>query len=137
KHMADEVGYDFKLVSAAMDINYQQQGALVNKARQHFDDKLAGKIFALWGLAFKPQTDDIRDAPALTIIDQLLAAGAKVRAYDPEAGDNIRQKYAGQKDLTIVDDKYQALKNAAALMIATEWPEFIEADLKQIKTNLK
>lgn len=137
KHMADEVGYDFKLVSAAMDINYQQQGSLVDKLLKHFDGAVKGRTIALWGLAFKPETDDIREAPALTIIDKLLEAGAKVQAYDPEAGDNVRAHYGDQTGLKIMDDKYAALGNASALLIATEWPEFASADLAKIKTGLQ
>lgn len=137
KHMADEQGYDFKLLSAAMDINVQQQGALVEKVLKHFDGDIKGKQIALWGLAFKPQTDDIREAPSLTIIDKLLEAGAEVMAFDPEAAANARQHFAGNDKVKIADDKYQALKDASALLIATEWPEFISADLEKVKNGLQ
>jgi len=137
KHMADEAGYDFKLLSAAMDINYQQQGTLVGKLLKHFNNDIKGKTIALWGLAFKPHTDDIREAPALTIIEQLLKAGARVIAYDPEAADNARQHYTDNDNVTIVDDKYEALQSASALLIATEWPEFAVADLQQVKQKLQ
>lgn len=136
KHMSEEYNYDFKLLTAAMNINDQQQNLLVAKVMDHFDSDIKGKTFAVWGLAFKPQTDDIREAPALTIIDELLAKGAKIKAYDPEAADNVRAKYQENKSLEIVDAKYDALAGASALLLATEWAEFMEADLKKIATNL-
>jgi UDPglucose 6-dehydrogenase len=137
KHMSEEQGYDFKLLKAAMAINDQQQHLLAERLLEHFNGDVKGKTFALWGLAFKPNTDDIREAPALVIADALLKAGAKVTAYDPEAADNVRQLYADQPDLQIVGDKYDALDKAAALLIATEWPEFREADLKRIAGALE
>ena len=110
KHMADERGYDFKLLKAAMAINDQQQRVLVDRVLKHFKNDVKGKTFALWGLAFKPNTDDIREAPALVIIDALVDKGAKVVAYDPEAADNVRRLYDGKDGLKIVDDKYRALR---------------------------
>jgi UDPglucose 6-dehydrogenase len=137
KHMSEEYNYEFKLLSAAMAINDQQQNILVEKLLDHFDSDIKGKTFALWGLAFKPHTDDIREAPALVIIDRLLAAGAQVVAYDPEAGDNVRAHYKDNDKLTVVDDKYDALKGAGALLIATEWPEFIAGDIARIAKTLE
>ncbi|HSX46119.1 MAG TPA: UDP-glucose/GDP-mannose dehydrogenase family protein [Candidatus Saccharimonadia bacterium] len=136
KHMSDQQDYDFKLLAAAMAINDQQKHVLVYRLLDHFDGQLAGKTFALWGLAFKPGTDDIREAPALSIIDELLEHSARVVAYDPEAADNVRQLYAGKEGVEIVDDKFEALEGADALLIATEWPEFAEADLSQIREKL-
>jgi UDPglucose 6-dehydrogenase len=136
EHMASENGYDFKLIKAAMAINDQQQHVLVDKLLDHFNGNIAGKTFALWGLAFKPNTDDIREAPALVIIDSLIEAGANIIAYDPEANDNVRQKYLNSNQLKIVDEKYIALENADALLIATEWQEFSEADLSIIISKL-
>lgn len=137
KHMADEHGYDFKLIKAAMAINDQQQHVLVEKLKNHFNGDIAGKTFALWGLAFKPNTDDIREAPALTIINELTKAGANVQAYDPEAADNVRKLYADNESLKVVDDKYAALEGAEALLIATEWAEFKDSDLSLIATKLQ
>lgn len=137
KHMSDEQGYDFKLLKAAMAINDQQQHVLVERILKHFNGDIKGKTFALWGLAFKPNTDDIREAPALTVVNELLETGAEVTAYDPEAADNVRQLYAGKPGLRIVDDKYETLDKAAALLIATEWPEFREADLQRIAGGLE
>jgi UDPglucose 6-dehydrogenase len=134
KHMSDNHGYNFKLLKAAMAVNDQQQQLLAQRVLDHFKGNIKGKTFALWGLAFKPNTDDIREAPALVIIDALTAQGAKVTAYDPEAADNVRRFYDGEVQL--VDDKYDALKDADALLIATEWPEFAEADLARIAKEL-
>jgi UDPglucose 6-dehydrogenase len=137
KHMSEENDYDFRLLTAAMEINDRQKHVLVEKLSHHFADNLTGKTFALWGLAFKPGTDDIREAPALAIINQLLNKGALIKAYDPEAGENVHEIYANNKSVSIVNDKYEALDNAEALLIATEWPEFAEADLAKVKSNLK
>lgn len=137
RHMSEQYDYDFKLLGAAMAINDQQQNVLVTKVLDHFNGDISGQTFALWGLAFKPNTDDIREAPALVIIDRLLAAGAQVVAFDPEAGDNVRQRYSGNDKVTVVSDKYEAPVKASALLIATEWPEFGAADLTQISKSLE
>lgn len=136
KHMSEEYKYDFKLLTAAMNINDQQQNLLATKVLDHFDGNVKGKVFAIWGLAFKPQTDDIREAPALVIIDQLLAKGAKIQAYDPEAAENVNKLYATNDNVELFNDKYDALSESEALIIATEWPEFIEADITVIKEKL-
>jgi UDPglucose 6-dehydrogenase len=137
RHMSEQHDYDFKLLGAAMAINDQQQKVLVSKVLDHFDGKISGQTFALWGLAFKPHTDDIREAPSLVIIDQLLDADAKVVAFDPEAGKHVRARYANNDNVNIVADKYDALDKASALLIATEWPEFASADLKRVAKLLK
>lgn len=134
-HMAEEHGYDFRLLKAAMDVNNTQPQVMVTKVLDHFNGDIKGKTFALWGLAFKPQTDDIREAPALVIVDGLTEAGAQLIAYDPEAADNVRQ-FHPNSSLEIADDKYAALDKAEALIIATEWPEFIESDLREISSHL-
>jgi UDPglucose 6-dehydrogenase len=136
KHMSEAHDYEFKLLAAAMDINDQQQHVLVSKLLTHFNNDIKGKTFALWGLAFKPQTDDIREAPALVIIDELLAKGAKVVAYDPEAAGNVQALYKDNDSVKIVDEKYEALAGTAALLVATEWPEFAAADLERIAKSL-
>lgn len=135
-HMSDEVGYNFRLLKAAMDVNNTQPDMLVTKIKDHFNGDFGGKTFALWGLAFKPQTDDIREAPALVIANALIEAGAKVVGYDPEAGDNVRTKYKDQAGLEVVEDKYEAIAGADGLVMATEWPEFAEADMSKIKAAL-
>lgn len=136
-HMADDNDYEFKLLKAAMAINDRQQHLLVDRILDHFDGDIKGKTFALWGLAFKPQTDDIREAPALVIAESLIKHGAKVVAYDPEAGENVRQLYQDQKALHVKDDLWEAAKGADALIVATEWSEFIEADIQKLKNTLK
>jgi UDPglucose 6-dehydrogenase len=136
KHMADENHYDFKLIDAALKVNAQQQRMLVDRILDHFDGDISGKTFAIWGLAFKPNTDDIREAPSLVIIDALLEAGARIRAYDPEAAEHVRDHYTGTNDVAILDEKYIALERADALIITTEWAEFTEADIAEIAARL-
>jgi UDPglucose 6-dehydrogenase len=135
--MSEEHGYDFKLLKAAMAINDQQQRVLAERVLEHFNGDIRGRTFALWGLAFKPNTDDIREAPALTIIDRLLDAGARVAAYDPEAGGHVEQRYADDDRVRIVTEPYEALDKAAALLIATEWAEFADSDLGRIAAELE
>jgi UDPglucose 6-dehydrogenase len=137
QHMSEAHGYDFKLLKSAIDINNQQQRLLVDKVLEHFNGDISGQAFALWGLAFKPDTDDIREAPALVIIDELIKAGASVVAYDPQAGEHVRERYKNNKQLQIVSDQYQVLNGAAALLIATEWPQFAESDLDRVTKALQ
>jgi UDPglucose 6-dehydrogenase len=136
KQLSEEQGYDFKLLKAAMDINDSQQKHLLDKIHTHFDGSVKGKTFALWGLAFKPQTDDIREAPALAIAKSLLADGAKIKAYDPEAMENVRRAMADKKGLELTKTKYEALEGSDALIVATEWAEFTESNLNKIKSKL-
>src|SRR6185436_13072070 len=119
---ASEASYDFKILDAVMDVNERQKLHLMPKIMKYFRNDLKGKKFALWGLAFKPNTDDIREAPALYMIDALLDAGAKVSAYDPEAINNVRA-LIGDK-IEYGENQYECLENADALIIATEWNEF-------------
>ncbi|MEM9261260.1 MAG: UDP-glucose/GDP-mannose dehydrogenase family protein, partial [Bacteroidota bacterium] len=119
---AGEHNYDFRILDSVMKVNDHQRLRIADKIQDYFGKELAGKTIALWGLAFKPNTDDIREAPALYTIDQLLAAGANVRAFDPEAMDNIRAIYGDR--ITLVDEQYEALIGADALAIMTEWQVF-------------
>ncbi|MBC6490198.1 UDP-glucose dehydrogenase family protein [Flavihumibacter stibioxidans] len=130
-----EVAYDFQILNAVMDVNEKQKLHLLPKVRRYFKDDLKGKHFALWGLAFKPNTDDIREAPALYIIEELLAAGATVTAFDPEAMKNVRQAIGDR--INYAENQYDALKGADALIIATEWNEFRTPDFLKIVTSLK
>jgi len=130
-----DIKYDFKILEAVMQVNETQKLHLIPKIRQYFNNTLKGKHFALWGLAFKPNTDDIREAPALYIIDALIAAGATVSAFDPEAMSNVK-KQIGDK-ITYADSQYNALKDADALIIATEWNEFRTPDFAKIQKSLK
>jgi UDPglucose 6-dehydrogenase len=132
---SQEVDYDFKILEAVMDVNEKQKLHLIPAINNFFDGNLAGKKIALWGLAFKPNTDDIREAPALYIIDELLAAGATVAAFDPEAMNNVKQ-VMGDK-IGFVEGQYDALIDADALVIATEWSEFRTPDFEKITSLLK
>jgi UDPglucose 6-dehydrogenase len=116
-----------------LQVNHGQKLKLIEKVKNHFND-LSGVKLALWGLAFKPDTDDIREAPALYMIDALLAAGAEITAYDPEAMDNVRELY-GDK-IAYTSNAYAALENKDALLIATEWGAFRNPDFDKIKSSL-
>jgi UDPglucose 6-dehydrogenase len=131
---AIDANYDFKILNAVSDINQIQKLKLFHRMKAYFGD-LNGKTIAMWGLAFKPNTDDIREAPSLYNIEALLSEGAKVRAYDPEAAENIRKMYGDKIEL--VDDEYIALQGADALLIVTEWPVFRQPDFDLIAKNLK
>ena len=132
---SNEVNYDFKILNAVMEVNETQKLHLLPKIKKYFKDDLKGKHFALWGLAFKPNTDDIREAPALYMIQALIAAGATVCAFDPEAMNNVKQ-VVGDK-IQYAENQYAALKNADALIIATEWNEFRTPDFLKIVSSLK
>lgn len=132
---ASEVNYDFKILSSVMDINEKQKTIIIPKIKHYFNQDLKGKHFAIWGLAFKPDTDDIREAPALYIIDELLAAGATVSAHDPEAMSNVK-KIVGDK-ITFTEDPYEALEKADALIICTEWSLFRTPDFEKVSAALK
>ncbi len=133
KSAADE-GYDFKILDAVEAVNQRQKSVLVDKIVKHFGD-VKGKTIALWGLAFKPRTDDMREAPAITIVEKLLAMGASIRAYDPEAMDTARRVLGDR--ITYCAHSYDALQGADALAVVTEWNEFREPDFKKIKQLLK
>ena len=130
-----EVNYNFKILDAVMEVNEKQKLHLIPKIKAYFNGDLKGKKIALWGLAFKPNTDDIREAPALYIIDELLAAGATVATFDPEAMNNVKH-LVGDK-IIFVESQYDALKEADALVIATEWSEFRTPDFTRITSLLK
>lgn len=132
---AEEVNYEFKILVAVEDVNEKQKLHLMPKINAYFNNDLKGKHFALWGLAFKPNTDDIREAPALYLIDALTAAGATVSAFDPEAMSNVK-KVVGDK-ISYAENQYATLKNADALIIATEWSEFRTPDFEMIEERLK
>lgn len=131
---ATEYTYDFKILKAVEQVNAKQKVHLVEKIKSFYQGNLQGKHFALWGLAFKPNTDDIREAPALLMIQSLLQAGASITAYDPEAMPNVQQ-VLGNK-INYAQSQYQALENADALLIATEWSEFRTPDFERINQLL-
>ncbi|HEU0063623.1 MAG TPA: UDP binding domain-containing protein, partial [Flavisolibacter sp.] len=133
-YSAKEAGYEFDILNAVTDVNETQKSHLVTKIKRYFSS-LKGKRFAIWGLAFKPNTDDIREAPALEIINALLAEGATVAAFDPEAMNNVRN-LLGNK-ISFTETQYECLENADALIIATEWNEFRTPDFDRILSQLK
>ncbi len=132
---SSEAKYEFKILDAVMEVNEKQKLHLLPKIKKYFNGDLTGKHFTLWGLAFKPNTDDIREAPALYIIEALLAEGATVTAFDPEAMNNVKQ-IVGDK-IVFAEGQYEALENADALIIATEWNEFRTPDFDRIISTLK
>ena len=132
---AQQVDYNFKILEAVMDVNENQKVHLLPKIKSYFKNNLKGKKIALWGLAFKPNTDDIREAPALRIIEELISNGATITAYDPEAMPNVKREI-GDK-VIYAENQYDALKDADGLVIATEWSEFRTPDFNKIKSLLK
>jgi UDPglucose 6-dehydrogenase len=132
---AGENGYDFKILKSVMDVNALQKHRLTAKIASYFNGDLQGKTIAIWGLAFKPNTDDIREAPALFLIEDLLKAGAKVKAFDPEAMKNVSVQYNGQ--VQMAQDQYEALIGADALAIVTEWSVFRTPSFEVMKQLLK
>jgi UDPglucose 6-dehydrogenase len=134
-YSAKEVAYDFAILDAVTEVNERQKVHLVSKIRRYFNNDLAGKKFAVWGLAFKPNTDDIREAPALEIISALLESGASVCAFDPEAVNNVKQIFGDR--INFAETQYDCIENADALIIATEWNEFRTPDFDKILTLLK
>ncbi|WP_074405863.1 UDP-glucose dehydrogenase family protein [Aquimarina megaterium] len=127
--------YDFKILDAVIRVNDSQKIALLPKINAYFNNDLSNKTFAIWGLAFKPETDDIREAPALYLIDELLKEGVKIKAFDPEAMKNVAHRYGDKIDL--VTTMYEAVQNADALIICTEWSIFRTPDFNKIKEGLK
>jgi len=132
---AEENKYDFKILNSVMEVNEIQKRTLVEKVKKYFKGDLKGKKFAIWGLAFKPETDDIREAPSLYIIEDLLNAGASITAFDPEAMTNVKNLIGDKIDYAT--DQYEALKDADALLIVTEWSVFRTPDFDQIDELLK
>jgi len=133
---AHEVGYEADILQAVEAVNQRQKSLLVRKLRKILGGALKGRSFALWGLAFKPNTDDLREAPSRVIVDELLAAGARVRAYDPIAMEAAAQLYTGRENFTLVRDAYEACSGAEALLIVTEWREFRSPDFERLKQLL-
>lgn len=132
---ARELDYDFKLVNTVMEVNQIQKTILGSKIKECFGNDLSGRTFAIWGLAFKPETDDIREAPALELINELMDAGAQIRTYDPEAMNNVKNIY-GDK-IHFAKDQYDALEGCDALVIVTEWSEFRNPNFERIEEALK
>jgi len=130
-------GHEPRLLDAVEAVNVAQKRKLFSLIQRHFDGRLAGRTIALWGLAFKPNTDDMREAPSRTLLEQLWDAGAKVHAYDPEAMEEARRVYGDRGDLLLCDEPYVALEGAEALVVVTEWKAFRSPDLERVRASLK
>jgi UDPglucose 6-dehydrogenase len=137
KTAKDVAGFDLKLLKAVEEVNDLQKYVLPKKIKKQFGDNLKGKHFALWGLAFKPNTDDMREASSRVLIGELIKAGATITAYDPVAMIEAKRIFKDEKHLSFVDTQDNALKNADALIIVTEWTEFRSPDFALIKSSLK
>jgi len=131
---SEENKYDFKILNSVMRVNRIQKSVLVEKIQKYFGEDLTGKTIGIWGLAFKPNTDDIREAPALYIIEELLEAGAKVKAFDPEAMENVAIEFGDKIEL--VKTQYEAIENVDALAVITEWSVFRTPDFAKMKSHL-
>ena len=137
KTAKDVAGFDLKLLKAVEEVNDLQKYVLPKKIKKQFGDNIKGKHFALWGLAFKPNTDDMREASSRVLIGELIKAGATITAYDPVAMEEAKRIFKDEKSLSFVDTREEALKNADALIIVTEWTEFRSPDFALIKSSLK
>jgi UDPglucose 6-dehydrogenase len=133
---AAAAGYDAQLLEAVEAVNNRQKHRLFQKLEQHYDGGLKGRTVALWGLSFKPRTDDMREAPSRVLLESLIAAGARVQAYDPEALEEARRLYPDVKNLSLHDSAYAAIDGADALAIVTEWQEFRSPDFGRLKEAL-
>jgi UDPglucose 6-dehydrogenase len=134
---AREVGYNAELLNAVEAVNNRQKHTLFNKIQHHFEGQLIGRTIALWGLAFKPNTDDVREAPSRTLMETLWETGARVQAYDPAAMDEARRIYGERKSLIFCETPEAALQGADALAVVTEWNVFRSLDFEMIKSSLK
>ena len=137
EHTARELGYQTPILSAVEEVNQKQKASLFTKLSAALDGDLSDKTVAVWGLAFKPNTDDMREAPSRALIEAVWAAGGRVRAYDPEASQECLRLYGDRGDLDLTADRYQALEGADALVICTEWKEFRVVDAAEIKARLR
>jgi len=134
-HTGAEYGLDFSLLKAAEEVNQRQKLMLVERVKRHFGADLRGRTFALWGLAFKPRTDDMREAPSITVVEGLLAAGARLQVHDPEAMGNAQRIF--RERVTYHTTNYDALQDADALLILTEWNEFRHPNFQRLRERLK
>ncbi|MET0025198.1 MAG: UDP-glucose/GDP-mannose dehydrogenase family protein [Sedimenticola sp.] len=133
---ADSIGYEAEILKSVEAVNYRQKEKLFEKILKHFEGDIRGKTFALWGLSFKPNTDDMREAPSRVLMEALWEAGAKVQAYDPEAMKECQRIYGQRDDLSLMGTEEAALKSADALIIVTEWRHFCAPDFKMITESL-
>jgi UDPglucose 6-dehydrogenase len=137
KKIAEEHGYEAKLINSVEEVNDAQKLVIAQKVVKRFGEDLTGKIFGLWGLAFKPGTDDMRESSAIYVIKELLKRGAKIQAFDPKATKEAQEHYLkGVENITYYTSKYEVVKNADALILMTEWKEFRSPDFEEIKEQL-
>ena len=134
--MAELLNYDMPLIKAVSQVNQRQKHILFEKIKSYFKDQLKGKVIALWGLAFKPNTDDMREAPSRYLIESLWKEGAKVRAYDPVAMAEAHRIYGERQDFVLCQNAIQTLEGADALAIVTEWNVFSSPDFEVLKQSL-
>ncbi len=134
---AKDFGYDPELLESVESVNNKQKYYIVDKILSIFGEDLSDKKFAIWGFAFKPETDDMREAPSIIIVNELIKRGATINAYDPKATDSAKDFYFADLDINYFDDKYSMLKDADAIVLITEWKEFRSPDFKKIKDLLK
>lgn len=134
---SEDHGYKPRIIRSVEEVNYAQKSILVDKILHHFGEDLSGLTFALWGLSFKPETDDMREAPSIVIINDLLSHGAKVNAYDPKAMHEAEEFYLKDKEVTYSPNKYDALDDSDAMLLVTEWKEFRSPDFYEMKQRLK
>ncbi len=132
---SEDIGYTFRILNAVTQVNEHQRNVLIEKIKKHYNHQIHGKTFAVWGISFKPDTDDIREAPSIYIMKRLMEDGANIKAFDPEAMNNAKKVLHG--NIEFCDDQYQALQGADALIIATEWAVFRTPDFTRIKAALK
>ena len=138
KKTAEKAGYNAQLLNAVEDVNDRQKLVISEKVLRHFDNDVKGKVFAIWGLAFKPGTDDMRESPAIYVIKKLVEHGAIIQAYDPKAIHEAKSFYLkGEKNVFYADSKYEAVSEADALLLLTEWKEFRSPDFLELKKRLK
>ncbi|WP_172917691.1 UDP-glucose dehydrogenase family protein [Capnocytophaga canis] len=137
KKLAEEVGYNAELIHSVDNVNNRQKFIIAEKVVKRYGEDLFGKTFAVWGLSFKPETDDMREAPAIYVIKELVRRGAKVQAYDPKAVHEAKTYYLKGVDIKYVESKYDALKGADAMILLTEWKEFRVPDFEEIAKLLK
>ena len=138
KKIAEEHGYNANLITSVENVNDAQKLVIANKVIARFGENLKGKTFGLWGLAFKPGTDDMREAPSIYVVKELVKRGAKIKAYDPKAIEEAKEFYLkGIEEVSYYSSKYEVLKDSEALILLTEWKEFRSPDFEEIKTQLK
>ena len=137
KRTAEQNNYEARILSAVEQVNIDQKSVLLDKIIKYYGDDLTGKTFAVWGLAFKPNTDDLREAPSLVIINGLLARGAEIRAFDPVAAEEASKLYADKPQVSFHNDIYEATDNTNGLVIVTEWKNFKSPDFERLKKQMK